>query len=155
MIYTLYLMWLWCDRMGNTAGATMSPQDILTSFHTKHETMVSWLFNLNLFFPCISSLLPSALIYLVHRPEKLLNTVNTVFSACSLSGRALPYYWRLKQEGFQPGKEVQLAFAGTCTYNHTLSNHLEGVSLSRFSHWEMWSSTCWPLEWKLRRNVSQ
>lgn len=39
--------------------------------------------------------------------------------ACSLSGRALPCYWRL-QEGFQPSKEVQLALAGTCTYNHTL-----------------------------------
>lgn len=95
---------MWCNGKHH-----WSPQDILTCLQTKHETRVSWLFNLCFFFPCISSLVPSALIYLVHSPEKILNTVNTVFSACSLSGRALPYYRRL-QEGFQPGKEV----LGTC-----------------------------------------
>lgn len=72
---------------------------------------------------------------------------------CCVSDRALPYSWRL-QKGAQSSKEVQFVLAGTCTYNHTLSNHLEGVSQSRFSHCEMWSSTCWPMAWKFRRNSS-
>lgn len=73
--------------------------------------------------------------------------------ACCVSDRALPYSWTL-QKGAQPNKEVQFALAGTCTYNHTLSNYLEGASQSRFPRWEMWSSTCWPLAWKFRRNLS-
>lgn len=131
--------------------ATVSPQNILASFQAKQGTIVSYLPNLCFFFPCIPSLVPSALIYLIPRPEEALNTV---FSACSLSGRVLPYSWRLQKHA-QSSKEVQLVLAETCTCNHTLSNHVKGVSQSRFSHWEMWSSTFWPLAWKLRRNLSQ